>query len=48
MLKIEYKSRKYKKKIKKMFLVFEITVSENDAKNCLCKEENTSHRQSMG
>ena len=36
------------KKIKKIFFVFGIIPSEKVAINCLCQEENTYHRQSMG
>ena len=36
------------KKLSKIFFVSEINASEIVAINCLCKEENTCHRESMG
>ena len=49
MFKIGSKFRicKKKKKMPKMFFVSEIIASENVAINCLCSEDNTSHRQCM-
>ena len=35
-------------KIEKIFFFFETIASKNVAINCLCSEENTCHRQSMG
>ena len=36
-----------KRKIEKIFLVFDIIASEMAAGNCLCYEGNTCHGQSM-
>ena len=48
LFKIESKFWRGKKKIWNFFLVSEINSSENVLVNCLCQEENTCHRQSMG
>ena len=47
MFKIEYKFRKWKKKIEKIFFVSEISASENVAISSLSLEENTCYKQSM-